>query len=136
MKPSKIVSRDEWLTARRALLKKEKAHMREGDRLAAERRGLPWVKIEKSYTFETERGRKTLADLFDGRGQARCIKRLQNGPANVTADFDKAKPEVVKILRAHVDDAGELVIDELIAPNRGKMSGATYYRALIKGDKE
>ncbi len=44
--------------------------------------------------------------------------------------------EVVKILRAHVDDAGELVIDELIAPNRGKMSGATYYRALIKGDKE
>jgi methionyl-tRNA formyltransferase len=40
--------------------------------------------------------------------------------------------EVVKILRAHVDDAGELVIDELIAPNRGKMSGATYYRALIQ----
>lgn len=39
---------------------------------------------------------------------------------------------VVKILRAHVDDVGELVIDELIAPNRGKMSGATYYRALIR----
>jgi methionyl-tRNA formyltransferase len=45
--------------------------------------------------------------------------------------------EIVKILRAHVDDAGELVIDELIAPNRGKMSGATYYRALIRaqGDR-
>jgi methionyl-tRNA formyltransferase len=45
--------------------------------------------------------------------------------------------EVVKILRAHVDDAGELVIDELIAPNRGKMSGAAYYRALIRaqGDR-
>lgn len=40
--------------------------------------------------------------------------------------------EIVKILRAHVDDVGELVIDELIAPNRGKMSGATYYRALIR----
>jgi methionyl-tRNA formyltransferase len=45
--------------------------------------------------------------------------------------------EIVKILRAHVDDAGELVIDELIAPNRGKMSGATYYGALIRaqGDR-
>ncbi|MGA9020061.1 MAG: methionyl-tRNA formyltransferase [Candidatus Cybelea sp.] len=40
--------------------------------------------------------------------------------------------EVVKILRAHVDDAGELVIDELIAPNRGKMSGATYYGAILR----
>ena len=44
--------------------------------------------------------------------------------------------EVVKIQRAHVDDASELVIDELIAPNRGKMSGATYYRALIRDQGE
>jgi len=43
--------------------------MREGDKLAAERRGLPWLKIEKSYTFQTEQGRKTLAELFDGRSQ-------------------------------------------------------------------
>jgi predicted dithiol-disulfide oxidoreductase (DUF899 family) len=69
MKPNKIVSQEEWLTARKALLEKEKAHMREGDRLAAERRGLPWLKIEKSYTFETAQGRRTLADLFNGRGQ-------------------------------------------------------------------
>lgn len=53
MSPNEIVSREEWLTARRALLEKEKAHMREGDRLAAERRALPWLRIEKSYTFET-----------------------------------------------------------------------------------
>lgn len=69
MKPNTIVPREEWLTARKALLEKEKAHMRAGDRLAAERRALPWLKIEKSYCFETEQGRKTLAELFNGRGQ-------------------------------------------------------------------
>jgi predicted dithiol-disulfide oxidoreductase (DUF899 family) len=46
---AKIVGQDEWLEARRALLVKEKAHMRAGDALAEARRDLPWVKIEKSY---------------------------------------------------------------------------------------
>jgi predicted dithiol-disulfide oxidoreductase (DUF899 family) len=69
MNPNKIVSREEWLTARKTLLEKEKAHMRAGDNLAAARRELPRLKIEKSYTFDTEHGRKTLAELFKGRGQ-------------------------------------------------------------------
>ena len=69
MQPNQIVSRDEWLAARRALLAKEKAHMRAGDALAAERRTLPWLKIEKSYVFDTAHGRRTLAELFDGSGQ-------------------------------------------------------------------
>ena len=69
MKPNTIVSRQEWLTARKALLEKEKAHMREADKLAAERRDLPGMKIDKSYSFETERGRKTLVDLFNGCDQ-------------------------------------------------------------------
>jgi len=69
MQASKVVSQDEWLAARRALLAKEKAHMREGDALAAERRGLPWVKVDKSYVFDTPDGPKTLADLFDGHSQ-------------------------------------------------------------------
>jgi predicted dithiol-disulfide oxidoreductase (DUF899 family) len=68
MKPNKIVSQEEWLNARKTMLEKEKAYMREGDRLAAERRELPCLKIEKSYKFESEQGRKTLADLFNGRG--------------------------------------------------------------------
>jgi predicted dithiol-disulfide oxidoreductase (DUF899 family) len=79
MKPNRIVSREEWLTARKALLEREKAHTRAGDRLAAERRELPWLKIEKSYTFETEQGRKTLAELFDGRGQL-VVHHLMYGP--------------------------------------------------------
>jgi len=69
MQPAKVVSQEEWLAARRALLAKEKAHMREGDALAAERRALPWVKVDKTYVFDTAAGPKTLAELFDGRGQ-------------------------------------------------------------------
>ncbi|MGA2952945.1 MAG: thioredoxin family protein [Caulobacteraceae bacterium] len=69
MEPAKVVSQEEWITARRALLDKEKAHMRDGDALAAERRALPWVKVDKTYEFDTPSGRKTLAELFDGRRQ-------------------------------------------------------------------
>ena len=69
MPPAKVVSQQEWIAARRALLDKEKAHMRAGDALAAERRALPWVKVDKAYTFDTENGPKSLAELFDGHSQ-------------------------------------------------------------------
>jgi predicted dithiol-disulfide oxidoreductase (DUF899 family) len=65
MQPPDVVSREEWLAARRALLEKEKAHMRAGDALAAERRALPWVKVETGYRFDTTSGRKILPELFD-----------------------------------------------------------------------
>lgn len=69
MQPSRVVSQEEWIAARRALLEKEKRHMREGDALAAERRALPWVKVEKDYGFDTIGGAKSLTELFDGRSQ-------------------------------------------------------------------
>jgi predicted dithiol-disulfide oxidoreductase (DUF899 family) len=65
----KIVSRDEWLAARKAHLKNEKALTRLRDLVAAERRALPWVKIEKHYLFDTPNGKKTLVGLFEGRSQ-------------------------------------------------------------------
>src|SRR5258708_13102483 len=65
----KIVSRDEWLAARKKLLAKERQLTRERDAIAAERRQLPWVKVEKNYVFDSPGGKKALADLFDGRGQ-------------------------------------------------------------------
>jgi predicted dithiol-disulfide oxidoreductase (DUF899 family) len=65
----KVVSRDEWLAARKMLLAKEKQLTRERDAIAAERRQLPWVKVEKNYVFDSPSGNKTLADLFDGRSQ-------------------------------------------------------------------
>ena len=64
-----VVSREEWLTARRALLAKEKEATRLRDQLNAQRQALPWVKVTADYMFDTPAGRKSLADLFDGRSQ-------------------------------------------------------------------
>lgn len=69
MNQPRIVSRNEWLAARKAHLKSEKALTRLRDLVAAERRALPWVKVEKSYVFDTPQGQKTLSELFDGRSQ-------------------------------------------------------------------
>ena len=65
----KIVSQAEWLAASKQLLIKEKNLTREKDALSAERRELPWVKVEKQYVFDSPSGKKTLADLFEGRSQ-------------------------------------------------------------------
>jgi predicted dithiol-disulfide oxidoreductase (DUF899 family) len=65
----KIVSRDEWLVARKELLAQEKELTRARDALNTERRRLPMVKIEKDYVFEGPDGQASLLDLFEGRHQ-------------------------------------------------------------------
>ena len=65
----KVVSREEWLAIRKAFFLKEKAMTHELDALRAERRRLPWVKVEKPYVFDGPEGKCTLADLFRGRSQ-------------------------------------------------------------------
>src|SRR4030081_3611297 len=67
--PHKIVSQEEWLAARRALLAHEKEATRLRDKLNAERLALPWGKVDKSYVFDTPKGKKSLANLFAGRSQ-------------------------------------------------------------------
>ncbi len=62
-------TREQWLAARLELLEAEKDLTRRSDDVAAQRRQLPWVRVEKEYRFETERGPASLADLFDGRSQ-------------------------------------------------------------------
>ncbi|WP_083198247.1 DUF899 domain-containing protein [Pararhizobium polonicum] len=74
-----VVSREEWLEARRALLATEKEETRLRDKIRAERLKLPWVKVDKTYTFDTPAGKKTLADLFDGRSQL-MIYHFMFGP--------------------------------------------------------
>ncbi len=64
-----VVSRNEWLVARKQHLIKEKEFTRLRDRLSAERRTLPWVRVDKNYVFDTPEGKATLANLFDGRSQ-------------------------------------------------------------------
>jgi predicted dithiol-disulfide oxidoreductase (DUF899 family) len=64
-----VASRDDWLAQRRALLAREKELTHLGDQVARGRRALPWVRLDKTYTFDTPAGRRTLADLFEGRRQ-------------------------------------------------------------------
>lgn len=64
-----IVSRQDWLAARKALLAREREVMHLQDKLSAERRALPWVRIDKDYRFDTPTGPARLVDLFDGRSQ-------------------------------------------------------------------
>lgn len=69
MTSRRIGTREEWVAARAELLKREKDHTRVGDELARLRRELPWMPVEKQYTFQTEHGPKTLRELFDARSQ-------------------------------------------------------------------
>jgi len=64
-----VVSREDWLAARKALLAKEKEAIHLRDKINAERLALPWVKVDKKYLFDTPRGKKSLVDLFNGRSQ-------------------------------------------------------------------
>ncbi len=73
-----VVSSEEWLAARRELLREEKAFTKLGDRLAQRRRALPWIQM-KPYTFESPTGRVSLADLFDGRSQL-IVQHFMLGP--------------------------------------------------------
>lgn len=75
----KIVSREEWLATRKKLLAREKQLTHEHDAIAEERRQLPWVKVEKNYIFDSLNGKKTLADLFEGKSQL-IIYHFMFGP--------------------------------------------------------
>ncbi len=74
-----IATSDQWLAARRALLAHEKELTRLRDQIASERRALPWVRIEKNYVFDTPEGRRTLAELFEGRRQL-LVQHFMLGP--------------------------------------------------------
>ena len=80
----KIVSRDEWLKARLALLAEEKEFTRKRDELSLQRRELPWERVEKNYVFEGPNGPETLADLFAGRSQL-IVYHFMLGPTGKKA---------------------------------------------------
>ena len=65
----RIVSKDEWLAARGALLKKEKEFTLLREKLAQQQRDMPWVLVAKEYLFDGPNGKQTLSELFDGRSQ-------------------------------------------------------------------
>jgi predicted dithiol-disulfide oxidoreductase (DUF899 family) len=79
MLDNKVVSQEEWMAARSELLRKEKALTRQREAIAAERRALPWVKVEKNYVFHGPEGEETLGDLFGARSQL-IVKHFMMGP--------------------------------------------------------
>jgi predicted dithiol-disulfide oxidoreductase (DUF899 family) len=79
MTEHRVGTQEEWQEARDELLKGEKELTRRSDELARKRRELPWVPVEKEYSFETEDGTKSLADLFEGRSQL-LIYHFMFGP--------------------------------------------------------
>lgn len=81
-----IVSRQEWLAARRAHLEDEKAFTKARDALSARRRALPWVRVDKTYTFQTHDGPVGLGDLFGAHRQL-IVKHFMFGP-----DWDAGCP--------------------------------------------
>jgi predicted dithiol-disulfide oxidoreductase (DUF899 family) len=86
MTEHKVGTREEWLEARRELLEREKELTRRSDELARQRLELPWVRIDKEYSFETGEGTKTLAELFEGRSQL-MVYHFMFGP-----DWDEGCP--------------------------------------------
>ena len=92
----KVVSKDEWVAARNAHLAHEKELTRLRDRLSAERRQLPWVKVAKNYVFDAPGGKQTLADLFEGRSQL-MVYHFMFGPG-----WDEGCPSC-SYLMDHVD---------------------------------
>lgn len=98
MQPTKVVSEQEWLEARKAHLAAEKEFSRARDALSAARRELPWVKVEKGYEFEGSNGKETLADLFAGREQL-IVYHFMMGP-----DWEEGCPSC-SYLADHFDGA-------------------------------
>src|SRR6476659_162290 len=76
----KVGTQEQWQAAREELLAGEKELTHRGDELARKRRELPWVPVEKDYSFETQAGTKSLAELFDGRSQL-LIYHFMFGPS-------------------------------------------------------
>lgn len=96
MQDHPVVSREEWIEARRKLLAREKEETHLRDAVNAERLALPWVKVDKDYMFETPTGRKSLAGLFDGRSQL-IVYHFMLGP-----DWDAGCPGC-SFLADHLD---------------------------------
>jgi predicted dithiol-disulfide oxidoreductase (DUF899 family) len=98
MQRNQVVSREEWLTARRALLAQEKEATHLRDKVNAARLALPWERVEKDYVFDTPAGRKTLAELFAGRSQL-IVYHFMLGP-----DWQAGCPGC-SFLADHIDGA-------------------------------
>jgi predicted dithiol-disulfide oxidoreductase (DUF899 family) len=117
-------TREEWLAMRLDLLKAEKEYSRQGDELARQRQGLPWVRIDKSYRFETDDGSGSLKDLFKGRSQL-LVYHFMFGP-----DWKAGCPSCSMIADAFNGSAVHLANHEVMlwAVSRAPLSKLQAYK--------
>ena len=124
MTDHKVVSERDWLGARRGLLEREKELMRLQEQVADERQALPWVKVEKTYVFDTPEGKKALSDLFDGRSQL-IVYHFMYGPQMQTGCVG------CSFLADHIDGANQHLMHHdvtLIAVSRAPIATLTAYK--------
>lgn len=124
MENHKVVSREDWLVARRAHLAREKEITHAMDRLYEERRALPWVKVDKAYLFNTVDGKKSLADLFKGNSQL-IVYHFMFGP-----DWE-AGCTGCSFLSDHIDGANQHLKHHdvsVVAVSRGPLAKLQAYR--------
>ena len=98
----KVVSQEEWLAARRDLLREEKALTKQQQRVAAARRELPWMKITKDYVFDTANGKVRLSDLFAGRSQL-IVKHNMLNPKDDVCVGCSFEMDAIEGARVHLE---------------------------------
>ena len=124
MTDHKVVPEREWVAERKKLLAREKelTHLQEA--VAAERRALSWVRVDKAYTFDTPAGKKTLSDLFDGRSQL-IVYHFMYGPEMKTGCVG------CSFLSDHVDGANQHLKQHdvtYVAVSRGPLATLEAYK--------
>ena len=125
----RVVSRDEWLAARIELLKNEKELTRLRDAHSRQRRELPWVKVEKTYEFDTPEGKRSLADLFAGRSQL-VVYHFMCGP-----EWKEGCPSCSDV-SDHIDAAlPHLALGRLRFGRRGARFGSLYVWAHDEAER-
>lgn len=100
----RIVSREEWLRARKALLAREREATHLRDAVNAERRALPWVRVEQAYVFDTAEGPVALAGLFEGRSQL-LVQHFMLPPGGPICDGCAGAADMVDAARQHFEQA-------------------------------
>ncbi|HEX4295840.1 MAG TPA: thioredoxin family protein [Rhizomicrobium sp.] len=124
MTDHKVVSERDWVAERKKLLEREKELTHLQEQVAAERRALPWVRVDKAYTFDTPEGKKTLSDLFDGRSQL-VVYHFMYGPEMKTGCVG------CSFLSDHVDGANQHLKHHdvtYVAVSRGSLATLEAYK--------
>ena len=119
-----VVSKEDWIEARKIHLAREKEFTRQRDQLSAERRALPWVGVDKTYVFEGPKGKATLAELFDGRRQL-IVYHFMFGPG-----WEEGCPSC-SFLADHIDGAAVHLAQRdvtLVAVSRAPLPGIEAFK--------